>query len=261
MKKRQKETILIGCGLVSLSLILHFVHVLIFKDVHHTMIFLVADIAFIPLEVFFTTMILERVLERRKKEQDLEKLNMLVGVFYAEFGTQLLEYFVNQDDRVAICKKLRIQDPSVWNDEYFKRLQQLNSSYHYEVQLTKIDLRELQQILHEGKNIIITLMTTDSLHEHETFTEMLMRIMHLKEELDTQDITDLSNIKCTHLEEVMAAFYRYLTYEWCYYLNYLNKFYPSLFSTVIMLSPFNKKHQRTLLEQRESEGGHLSCPY
>ena len=47
------------------------------------MIFLVADIAFIPLEVFFTTMILERVLERRKKEQDLEKLNMLVGVFYA----------------------------------------------------------------------------------------------------------------------------------------------------------------------------------
>ena len=125
MKKRQKETILIGCGLVSLSLILHFVHVLIFKDVHHTMIFLVADIAFIPLEVFFTTMILERVLERRKKEQDLEKLNMLVGVFYAEFGTQLLEYFVNQDDRVAICKKLRIQDPSVWNDEYFKRLQQL----------------------------------------------------------------------------------------------------------------------------------------
>ncbi len=85
------------------------------------MIFLVADIAFIPLEVFFTTMILERVLERRKKEQDLEKLNMLVGVFYAEFGTQLLEYFVNQDDRVAICKKLRIQDPSVWNDEYLDR--------------------------------------------------------------------------------------------------------------------------------------------
>ena len=106
MKKRVKENIIIGAGLVTLSLLLHFVHVLIFKDIHHTMIFLVADIAFIPMEVFFTSMILERMLERREKEHDKEKLNMLVGVFYAEIGTQLLAYFVDQDDRVAICKKL-----------------------------------------------------------------------------------------------------------------------------------------------------------
>ena len=89
MKKRVKENIIIGAGLVTLSLLLHFVHVLIFKDIHHTMIFLVADIAFIPMEVFFTSMILERMLERREKEHDKEKLNMLVGVFYAEIGTQL----------------------------------------------------------------------------------------------------------------------------------------------------------------------------
>ena len=43
MKKKTKETILIGTGLVTLSLILHYVHYLIFKDAHHTMIFLVAD--------------------------------------------------------------------------------------------------------------------------------------------------------------------------------------------------------------------------
>lgn len=161
MKKRLKDNIIIGGGLVLLSLILHFIHVLIFKDVHHTMIFLVADIAFIPMEVFFTSMILERMLERREKEHDKEKLNMLVGVFYAEIGTQLLAYFVEQDDRVSICKKLRIQDPSVWDEEYFKRLQQLNSTYHYEVSLAKVNLVDLKQMLHEGKNLLITLMTTE----------------------------------------------------------------------------------------------------
>lgn len=88
-----------------------------------------------------------------------------------------------------------------------------------------------------------------------------MRIMHLKEELDTQDIADLSDLKRMHLEQDMAAIYRYLTYEWCYYLNYLNRCYPSLFSTVIMLSPFNKKYQRTVLEQKETCGGHSSCLY
>ena len=43
---------------------------------------------------------------------------MLVGVFYAEIGTQLLGYFVEQDDRVSICKKLRIKDPSIWDEDY-----------------------------------------------------------------------------------------------------------------------------------------------
>lgn len=248
MKKRLKDNIIIGGGLVLLSLILHYIHVLIFKDVHHTMIFLVADIAFIPMEVFFTSMILERMLERREKEHGKEKLNMLVGVFYAEIGTQLLAYFVEQDDRVSICKKLRIQDPSVWDEDYFKRLQQLNSTYHYEVSLAKVDLVELKQMLHEGKNLLITLMTTESLHDHETFTEMLMLIMHLKEELDVRDISSLNESERLHLEQDMTALYRYLTYEWCYYLNYLSKHYPGLFNTAIMLSPFNKKHQRCQLE-------------
>ena len=70
MKKQTKDNIIIGAGLVILSLILHYLHVLIFKDAHHTMIFLFADIAFIPMEVFFTSMILERLLERREKEHD-----------------------------------------------------------------------------------------------------------------------------------------------------------------------------------------------
>ncbi|MDE5978372.1 MAG: hypothetical protein K2G70_07930 [Turicibacter sp.] len=243
MTKRLKDNILIGASLVVLSLLLHFIHVLIFQDAHHTMIFLIADIAFIPMEVFFTSMILERLLERREKEHDKEKLNMLVGVFFAEIGTQLLAYFVNQDDRVSICKKLRIQDPSAWNSAYFKRLQQLNSTYHYEVNLSKINLNDLKQMLHEGKSLLITLMTTESLHDHETFTEMLMLIMHLKEELDMRDISSLSKEEVQHLEEDMVAIYRYLTYEWCYYLDYLNQNYPKLFNTVIMLSPFNKKHQ------------------
>ena len=205
MKKRVKDNIIIGGGLLLLSLILHYIHVLIFKDIHHTMIFLVADIAFIPMEVFFTSMILERMLERREKEHGKEKLNMLVGVFYAEIGTQLLGYFVEQDDRVSICKKLRIKDPSIWDEDYFKRLQQLNSTYHYEVSLEKVDLIQLKDLLHDGKNLLITLMTTESLHDHETFTEMLMLIMHLKEELDLRDISSLNESERLHLEQDMTA--------------------------------------------------------
>ena len=54
MKKHKKETILIGIGLILLSIFLHYLHYLTFKDLHHTLIFLFADIAFIPMDVFFT---------------------------------------------------------------------------------------------------------------------------------------------------------------------------------------------------------------
>ena len=251
MKKQTKEMIWIGVGLILLSLFLHFLHVVIFKDLHHTLIFLFADIAFIPMEVFFTTLVIERLLEKRESHHVKEKLNMLVGVFYAEIGTQLLSYFVEQDDNVYVCKKLRVQDPSVWDENYFKRLQELNSTYHYEVSLDKVDLKQLHDILHEGKNLLITLVTNESLHDHETFTEMLMLVLHLNEELDMRDYESLTETEKLHLTHDMEALYRYLTYEWCHYLNYLSKNYPGLFSTAIMLSPFNKKHQRQALEDHK----------
>ena len=52
MSKQKKEFLMIGIGLIGLSLVLHYVHYLIFQDLHHTLIFLFADIAFIPMEVF-----------------------------------------------------------------------------------------------------------------------------------------------------------------------------------------------------------------
>ena len=97
----------------------------------------------------------------------------------------------------------------------------------------------------------ISFIELESLHDHETFTEMLMLILHLKEELDMRDYESLTETEKLHLTHDMEALYRYLTYEWCHYLNYLSKNYPGLFSTAIMLSPFNKKHQRQALEDHK----------
>ena len=72
----------------------------------------------------------------------------------------------------------------------------------------EIGYASVKGMLHEGKNLLITLMTTESLHDHETFTEMLMLIMHLKEELDVRDITSLSEAERQHLVQDMSALYR-----------------------------------------------------
>ena len=105
MSKQKKEFLMIGIGLIGLSLILHYVHYLIFQDLHHTLIFLFADIAFIPMEVFFTTLVIDKLLEKREKEHLRDKLSMLIGVFFSELGTDILNTFVYADDNTEIIAK------------------------------------------------------------------------------------------------------------------------------------------------------------
>ena len=45
--KNHKKLITLGISLIGLSIILHGLHFAIFRDIHHLMIFLIADIAFI----------------------------------------------------------------------------------------------------------------------------------------------------------------------------------------------------------------------
>ncbi|MGL4874364.1 MAG: hypothetical protein ACRC30_06905, partial [Clostridium sp.] len=100
LKKHTKETIVIGILLIGLSLFLHFLHYKMFNDLHHTLIFLVADIAFIPMDVFFTAFVIEKLLDKRERAHKFEKLIIIKGVFFSEFGTELLEEFIKCDDDI-----------------------------------------------------------------------------------------------------------------------------------------------------------------
>ena len=52
--------------------------------------------------------------------------------------------------------------------------------------MDKIDVKILQNLLNESKDLLISLIANENLHDHETFTEMLMALMHLKEVIDTR---------------------------------------------------------------------------
>jgi len=88
--KEIKWQLILGMILVSLSVLLYLFHYIIFKDMHHIFIYLVGDIAFVPIEVFLVTVIIHRLLNEREKKTLLTKLNMVIGAFFSEVGTKPL---------------------------------------------------------------------------------------------------------------------------------------------------------------------------
>ena len=88
--KHWKWQLWFGLALVALSAALYWVHYAAFHDAHHIFIYLVGDIAFVPIEVLLVTLILHQLLTRREKRSLLGKLNMVIGTFFSEVGTELL---------------------------------------------------------------------------------------------------------------------------------------------------------------------------
>ncbi len=65
--KHARWHIILGISLVSLSVLFYSAHFLIFGDPHHIFIYLLGDIAFVPIEVLIVTMIIHKLLEEREK--------------------------------------------------------------------------------------------------------------------------------------------------------------------------------------------------
>ena len=74
--------IFLGILLIILSAVVYFLHWVIFRDPHHIFIYMVGDLAFLPLEVLIVVLLIERILSRREKQTMLQKLNMVIGAFF-----------------------------------------------------------------------------------------------------------------------------------------------------------------------------------
>lgn len=244
MSKQKKEFLMIGIGLIGLSLFLHYVHYLIFQDLHHTLIFLFADIAFIPMEVFFTTLFIDKLLEKRERAHIVEKLSLLIGVFFTEIGTKLLNQFTICDKNISNIGNMVDLDRLINDVDYFKNIKLITSKYDYKIDLNNIDLTVIKDSLHESKNLLVILISNEYLHDHETFTETIMALFHLKEEIDTRYNIDIKEYEKEHLESDISQVYRYLTYMWCHYINYLSYNYPSLYVKALINNPFDTRSKK-----------------
>jgi hypothetical protein len=209
------------------------------------MIFLMADIAFIPLEVFFVSLVLDKLIEKREHQQVIKKINMLVGLFYQELGNELLSHIAAADiDLFCDNTKVNFQ----WDEEKYEDLSKVIKNHSHQIDIQKIDLVEMDQIISRYQQMITNLITNPALQEHELFTDVLMSVFHLQEELKQRPLDHLSEHDYNHLRVDIERVYRNLSIEWVEYLRYLQLEYPYLFLSAITNNPFDSR-QRSEIER------------
>ena len=238
--RRYSTFILAASIFIALSAVIYLVHYYIFRDPHHIFIYMIGDLAFLPLEVFLVVIVIERILTRRAKQEMLKKLNMVVGAFFSEVGNHLLRDLPGSLENCdELCQHLAITQN--WTPSDFKKATVFAHSMPVKVDYHRIDLNGLRMFLIEKRNFLLRLLENPNLLEHERFTDLLWAAFHLAEELEARpSMSNLTEPDLQHIASDIHRLYGHLVAEWVAYVAHLKANYPFLFSLVLRTHPFQE---------------------
>ncbi len=235
----KKQLFIFVVSLIAASLIIYTIHYIFFRDLTHILIYGLGELAFLPIEVLLVTLVIDRLLEASEKRAMLNKLNMVIGAFFSEVGTEFMrQVFVFDKNFDKIRGSFIITQD--WTDKMFDATRQSLSSYEYRIKVEGDDLISLKEFLVGKREFLLRLLENPNLLEHEDFSEVLWAVFHLTEELDARhDVTSLSQADYEHIAIDTKRAYVALLGEWLDYMKHLKAAYPYLFAMAIRTNPFD----------------------
>lgn len=230
---------IISIALAGLSFVTYYFQNRTFHHPGDTLFYFFQDLAFLPVQILLGVLIIDNLVRYREKKKLLNKMNMVIGVFFAEAGSELLTRFVGMTlNRGALAGTLRID--GTWNAKRFSSVSKLIADTGIDIDLSTADLEALGIFLAEKREPVLRLLENPNLMEHERFTDLLWAVSHLTEELSyRKDYRALPPQDIEHLKGDVIRAYRLLVTEWIHYMKHLKSQYPYLYSLAVRTNPFN----------------------
>ena len=99
---------------------------------------------------------------------------------------------------------------------------------------------KLKTFLLEKRPFLLGLLENPNLLEHDTFTDLLLAVFHVTDELVSRhSLVHLPENDLAHLRGDIKRAMGFLISEWLEYLKHLKEDYPYLFSLEIRRNPFD----------------------
>ncbi len=234
-----KRYIILVLSLLALSAVTYTIQVNVFHKPDDTFFYLLQDLAFVPMQILIVTLIVDRLLDRQAKKSLLQKLNMVIGVFFGEIGNDLIKLFSGITENFSgLSSELLVS--AEWDDKKFNEKLKTLKEYPYVINITPASLDELKIYLISKRGDLMNLLENPNLLEHETFTDLLWAVFHLTDELlHRSDFSLLPESDFNHLKVDIIRAYRLIVVEWLAYMKHLKNDYPYLFSIAVRTNAFN----------------------
>jgi hypothetical protein len=225
--------------LLGLSVFFYLLQIELFHKPGDTAFYFFQDLAFVPIQVLLVTLIINRLLVVREKRATLNKLNMIVGVFFSEIGVHLMTYFYQLEPRAReIEQSFWIRED--WSKQKLIKAGRQFKKFQFQVAFQPELLEEMRSFLIGKRAMMLRLLENPNLLEHDTFTDLMLAVFHLHDELAARDqVTDLPEKDRNHLAGDIKRAMQWVVSEWFRYLRHLLENYPYLYSLEVRRNPFD----------------------
>jgi hypothetical protein len=104
-----------------------------------------------------------------------------------------------------------------------------------------LDLKKLARFMQAKRPFLVNMLQNPSLLEHESFTETLMALFHITEELAARDLDHISQEDLDHTKTDIQRAYNFLIKQWLGYMDYTKEHYPYFFLFAMRTNPFDDR--------------------
>ena len=237
MKKPKSDAQILILLLCS-SAIIYAIQLLLFEKPQDTEFYILQDCAFLPLQVALVTVVLGKELGDREKRQHIEKLGMVISAFFSEAGLEVLTVLARSaDDPESFRPALAFT--ADWSERDFRRAALSVRRTKPRFVCRPEELAALKSLLTEKRECMLGMLENPTLMEHDGFTDMLLAVFHLTEELlAREDLARVTGADAAHLSGDMERAFHALAAQWLQHTSSLQKNYPYLFSLEARRNPF-----------------------
>lgn len=238
--KKQTTNVILGILLLLVSCAVYAAQVSFFHTPGDTLFYFLQDLAFLPVQLVLVTLLVNNLLTVREKKDRLNKMNMAVGAFFGEVGIEMLARLLPMNRRTEpVPPSLNLELD--WNKRDFQTAVRQAKGFAFDLDASPENLQALKTLLLEKRQFLLLMLENPSLLEHNTFTDTLLAVFHLTDELTAREsLEQLPEPDLEHLAADARRALNHLLVQWFHYAFHLQTNYPYLYSMAVRRNPFQE---------------------